>query len=132
VQILAGNAQPHPFKAPKLDHTVPNLPGEWTHVAATVDATDSSVVYVKRQARGFGNKGKAPKWNLSRSWPGWTGSDAFYQAMVRAGNADTYEAAHARLQCSASSPPRTFHGTRRRHPAAAAGQVCRGGRTGCT
>ncbi len=75
-------------------------PGEWTHVAATVDVNGSSVLYVNgkpvaRVSRASSEVELKPllaKVDRVRQ---------FYQAMVRAGNADTYEAAHARLamQC---------------------------------
>ena len=84
-------------------------PREWTHVAATVDANGSSALYVNgmlvasvpRASSEVEFKMLLAKVNRVRR---------FYQAMVQAGNANTYEAAHARLavQCIVAARERVM------------------------
>jgi len=84
-------------------------PGEWTHVTATVDANGSSALYVNGKPVASVPRASSEV-ELKMLLAKVDRVRRFYQAMVQAGNANTYEAAHARLavQCLVAAHERVM------------------------
>jgi hypothetical protein len=72
-------------------------PGEWVHLAATVDDKGTSTLYVDGKAVASAKAGAAGALDMPTLLAKADRVRRFHTAIVRAGLADSYEAAHARL-----------------------------------
>lgn len=111
-------------------------PGEWVHLAGSVDAEGTSTLYVNGQVVGSVRRTSSPL-AVETIMAGVQRARRFYEALRRDGHGETYEAAHARLAVEAFSaardhqelkldlPPRTADAARRLYLSTTA-KLCEG------
>jgi hypothetical protein len=82
-------------------------PGQWVHLAATVDEQGNSTLYLNGKPMATGGRITSPQ-DLKSLLVRVERVQRFHAAMVKAGLAETYEAAHARLavRCLAAARQR--------------------------